>query len=101
MSDDSVQVTNNEAAHQYETRIEGQLARLVYRQTGDRIVFTHTEGPSTISRRGVGSQIVRSALDDARAQGLQVVPVCPFVRAYIERHPEYQPLLASHGPTGR
>lgn len=101
MSDDSLQVTNNEAAHQYETRIGGQLARLVYRRTADRIAFTHTEVPDTISRRGIGSGLVRFALDEARVQGLQVVPVCPFVRAYIERHPEYQPPLASHGPTGR
>jgi predicted GNAT family acetyltransferase len=101
MSDGSLQVTNNEAAHQYETRIEGQLARLVYRQTNDRIVFTHTEVPSTIERRGIGSALVRFALDDAGARGLQVVPVCPFVRAYIERHPAYQPLLASHGAAGR
>lgn len=101
MSDDTLQVANNEAAHQYETHVEGQLARLVYRRTPDRITFTHTEVPRTIERRGTGSGLVRFALDDARAQGLQVVPVCPFVRAYIERHPEYQPLLASHGPTGR
>jgi predicted GNAT family acetyltransferase len=99
--DDTLHVTDNEVTHQYEAWLDGELARLEYRRTGDRIVFTHTEVPSTIERRGIGSELVRVALDDAKAQGLQVVPVCPFVRAYIQRHPEYQRLLASHGSAGR
>ena len=46
-----------------------------------------------VSRRGVGSRLIRAALDSARDQGLRVVPQCPFVRAFIERHPEYRDLV--------
>ena len=57
------------------------------------VVLTHTEVPDAISRRGIGSRLVRAALDDARAHQLRVVPRCPFVDAYIDRHPEYRALV--------
>ena len=56
--------------------------------------FTHTEVPDALEGRGIGKRLVKAALDDARAQGLKVVPVCPFVKHYIENHPETQDLLA-------
>ena len=94
MPDDQIAVTDNAAAHQYEARIDGQLARLVYERRGDTLVLTHAEVHPSISGRGIGSRIVRAALDDARARRLRVIPRCPFVRAYVERHPEYRDLVA-------
>ena len=63
-----------------------------YRRYPDRIVFTHTVVDDAFEGRGVGSTLVRAALDAARGEGLRVVPQCPFVRSYIERHAEYADL---------
>lgn len=63
-----------------------------YRRRGDRVVFTHTEVDDAFEGRGVGSTLVRGALDAVRDGGLRVVPLCPFVKSYIEQHPEYADL---------
>jgi predicted GNAT family acetyltransferase len=94
MPDNEISVTDNAMAHQYEAYVDGKLARLVYELRGDAIVLTHAEVHPSIEGRGIGSQVVRAALDDARARGLRVVPRCPFVHAYIRRHPEYRDLVA-------
>jgi predicted GNAT family acetyltransferase len=60
-----------------------------YRRFPDRIVFTHTEVDDAFEGRGVGSTLVRAALDAVRDEGLRVVPRCPFVKAFMERNPEY------------
>ncbi len=57
------------------------------------IILTHTEVPEEMEGHGVGSTLVRHALDDARERGLVVQPQCPFVRSYIERHDEYADLV--------
>jgi hypothetical protein len=53
----------------------------------------HTEVPKALEGRGIGSGLIRGVLDAARSEGLKVKPVCPFAKAYIERHPEYADLL--------
>ena len=87
MSD--ITVTNNEAQQQYQAQIDGSLALIQYKRRGNDIVLLHTEVPAALEGRGVGSALARSALEDARARHLTVVPLCPFVSAYIRRHPEY------------
>ena len=91
----NLEVRNNEAASRYEADIEGQKAFAVYQKDGDEITFTHTEVPSALEGQGVGSRLAQVALDDAKEQGLSVVPACPFIAAYIEEHPEYQELVSS------
>lgn len=88
------EVRNNEAAHQYELKVEGQLALAAYRVRDGRITFTHTEVPDALEGRGIGSKLVAAALDDARARGLKVVPACAFVKHYMDTHPETADLLA-------
>ena len=88
------EVTNNEAKHQYELEVEGQLALAAYRLSDDRIVFTHTEVPDALEGKGIASKLVAAALEDVRAKGLKVVPACAFVKHYVEKHPEVQDLLA-------
>jgi predicted GNAT family acetyltransferase len=88
------EVIDNAAEQRFELAQGGHTAVAAYRLEGDRISFTHTVVPEEIEGRGVGSRLVRFALDRARERGLKVVPLCYFVKGYIDRHPEYQDLLA-------
>ena len=87
-------VRNNEQASRYEMQTEAGLAVLEYMRDGKRLALVHTEVPRAVESRGLGAQLVQAALDDAIAQGLRIVPMCAFVRAYIARHPEYVTLVA-------
>jgi predicted GNAT family acetyltransferase len=88
------EVVNNEALQQYELTIDGQRAIAAYRAHSDHLTFYHTQVPEVLEGRGVGKRLVKAALDDVRRRGLKVVATCPFVRHYIETHPEEQDLLA-------
>lgn len=87
-------VVNNEQESRFEVEVEGELAVADYGLTGDRIQFTHTEVPQSLKGQGVGSALAREGLEHAKREGLEVVPTCQFIASYIERHPEYQELLA-------
>jgi predicted GNAT family acetyltransferase len=93
-STDDVVVVNAGADHRYEIRVAGELAGYAAYQPGDgQMVFTHTQVLAAFEGKGIGSRLASAALDDARAQGLRVVPLCPFIAAYIRRHREYADLL--------
>jgi hypothetical protein len=88
-------VRDNAADLRYEVLGEGKvLGEILYRTRPGRIVLLHTEVVPYAEGGGVGSRLVAGALDDIRARGLRVVPLCPFVAAYIQRHPEYADLVA-------
>lgn len=87
-------VVNNEAASQYELSTGSGTALAAYQLEGDTIRFTHTEVPEELEGEGVGSSLVAGALDDARSRGLKVVPLCSFVRHYIDTHPDAQDLIS-------
>lgn len=87
-------VTDNEAENRYEVHAEGEVAILVYQRQGKRITFSHTEVPPALEGRGIAGMLARAALEAARADGLEVVPLCPYVAAYIRRHQEYLPLVS-------
>ncbi len=91
---DDVDVSNNEAEQRYEARVDGRLTILAYQQEGGRIVYTHTEVPVELEGHGIAGKLTQVALDDARAGRLTVVPRCPYVAGYIQRHPEYQDLVS-------
>jgi uncharacterized protein len=82
------QVTDNPAQSRFEYTSEGSLAELVYHRRADRLVLIHTEVPDDLGGRGVGGMLVRAALDRAVAENLTVVPLCPFARSWLERHPD-------------
>ncbi len=86
-------VRHNPEEDRFEIGSGPELAVLEYRRVGRTIVFTHTGVPPALEGRGLGSRLARAGLDDARENKLKVVPLCWFVRGYIERHPEYQDLL--------
>lgn len=80
----------------FELRLGDRLIGLAaYRCRNGRIAFTHTEVDESCAGRGYGSLLAAAALEEARREGLDVVPLCPFIARYIERHPEYEPLVAS------
>jgi len=89
-------VTDAPENSRYEIR-DGDLllGQAVYQLRGDQVVFTHTEVDMDQERSGLGSTLVQGALDDVRSKGGTVVPMCSFVRGWIERHPEYQDLVAA------
>jgi uncharacterized protein len=89
-----ITVTNNEAKQRYEALVDGHLAMLTYERQGDSVIYLHTGVPSVVAGRGIANLLARTALDEARAQKRVVVPLCPFVAAYIRRHPEYLSLVA-------
>jgi predicted GNAT family acetyltransferase/glutaredoxin len=88
-------IANNPEASRYELRLGDRLIGIaVYRRRNGRIVFTHTEVDESCSGRGFGSALVAAALEDAKREHAEVVPLCPFVADYIRRHPEYGDLVA-------
>jgi uncharacterized protein len=91
-------VTDVPESSRYEIRDgERRLGLAAYQLRGDQVVFTHTEVDSDSGHKGLGGTLVRAALDDVRSKGGSVVPMCSFVRGWIERHPEYQDLVSTEG----
>jgi predicted GNAT family acetyltransferase len=87
-------ITNNTNTHRFEISVDGAEAGFVeYHDHGDVRAFTHTEIDSAFEGRGLASQLIRHVLDDARANGFEVLPFCPFVRSYIAKHDEYVDLV--------
>lgn len=89
----AVEVINNAEAGRFEATVDGHTAYTEYRVLASGVLFPHTEVPTALEGRGVGSALVRAALDFAREKGLKVMPVCPFVAAWIRRHPEAHDLV--------
>ena len=93
-----VEVIDNPDKARFEILADGELAVFVlYHLRGHEIAFTHTETDDRFRGHGLASQLVRTALDEARARHLAVLPYCPFVRSWITEHPEYADLV----PAGR
>ena len=83
----TVDLARDDAQKRYTGAVEGRVAALSeFIPTGELVVFTHTETDPAFEGQGVASTLVRWALDDVRQRGLRVVPVCPFVKAYIGKH---------------
>jgi predicted GNAT family acetyltransferase len=87
------EVVNNTAKHRYELSVDGHVAATYYTLADGIITFVHTEVPPELGGRGIGSKLIKGALDQVRASGLKVIPQCPFVKAFIEKNAAYQDLL--------
>jgi uncharacterized protein len=86
-------VSNNAALHRFELAVDGHIAATYYERGDGVITFVHTEVPPELGGKGIGSQLVKGALDQVRADGLKVIAQCPFVKAWIDKHPDYADLL--------
>jgi uncharacterized protein len=92
-SDAMSEVVNNSARHRYELAADGHVAATYYEIAGNIVTFVHTEVPPELGGRGIGSKLVKGALDLVRSDGLKVIAKCPFVKAFIDKHGEYADLL--------
>ena len=90
---DSLRIIHNSKAQRFEVQIGEHKPILDYRISEKTITFTHTGVPRELEGNGIGSLLVRAGLDYAREEGYKVIPLCPFVEVYIQRHPEYTDLL--------
>lgn len=95
MSDDpTIAVSDAPERERYEIRVDGELAGFAtYKAQPQQIAFKHTEVDDRFEGRGLAGKLIAFALDDARGRGLAVLPFCPFVKAYIQRHREYADLV--------
>ena len=85
-----VEIVNNTAEREWEAFLDGQLAGYAeYRTRPGRIVFTHTVVDPQFEGKGIGTALAKTAVEDAVANELRITPVCPFVRAWLKRHPEF------------
>jgi uncharacterized protein len=90
----SVTVVDNPMDSRFEARVDGALGGVCsYELTSDTLILLHTQVAARYEGQGVGSDIAQFALDDARARGLYVRPLCPFVRSWLKRHSEYDDLI--------
>ncbi|HEY8468132.1 MAG TPA: GNAT family N-acetyltransferase [Longimicrobiales bacterium] len=95
MSDsrDEFTVIHDPAARQFRTGTRTETAVLQYESAPGQITFLHTDVPEALRGKGVGQRLARAGLEHAKAEGLRVVVICPFVRSYVEKHPEYKTLV--------
>jgi predicted GNAT family acetyltransferase len=93
---DDLRIADNPALRRYEAHLGDRVAAFSeYIPANGRLVFTHTIVEPELEGRGIGSRLVREELEDVRRRGLKITPKCPFVRAFIRRHPEYQDLVSA------
>jgi len=85
---DPQQVTDNQERFRFEFYLDGKLAELQYRRNGKRLVLIHTEVPIELEGHGIGGTLITAAIDRAARDGMTVVPLCPFARDWLERHPD-------------
>jgi predicted GNAT family acetyltransferase len=87
-------VLDNTAQSRYEMMLEGGTAFIDYTVSGNVRTLTHAEVPVALRGGGVAAKLTSGALHLARSQGIKVVPRCPYIVTFMERHPEYQDLMA-------
>lgn len=90
---EEVTVEHHPERKRFEVNVAGVTAVLEYLRAGGSMIFTHTGVPEAAAGRGVGSALARAGLDYVREHDMVAVPLCPFVRGFIRRHPEYQELV--------
>ena len=93
----SLEVRNDEKNHRFLADVDGHEAVIEYVKTGDAYNLLHTFVPEELRGRHVGEDLVRGTLDQIKAQGATFLPTCPFVQAFVKKHPEYQAGVAQAG----
>jgi uncharacterized protein len=94
---DELEVQNNEAASRFEVVLDAGLAQLRYDRSGNDIFLIHTEVPKELEGRGIAGRLATTALIFARENGLRAVIRCPYVKTYVQRHPEFNDVAFIEG----
>ena len=89
----TIEISHDETARRFSTRVDGENCVLDYTLDGKRMTITHTLVPAAVGGRGIAGDLMRDALETARAQCWQVVPECSYADTYMRRHTQYADLL--------
>ena len=92
---ETLPVKNNRDKERFEVQLGDGFGVILYRKRS-AYILAHTEVPEAYTGRGIATHLVHEALEQIKAENGRIVPVCPFVKAYLQRHPEYQSLVAAH-----
>ena len=93
---ENYELIDNEERHQYEFHIERYVPRIEYIKNKDGVIYlTHTEVPMELGGKGIGSQLVEKVLLDIEKKDLSLVPLCPFLAGYIQKHPDWKRIVMS------
>lgn len=95
---ESIELVKNETDKQFELTVEGHRAFIQFHEISDRISLVHTEVPEELAGKGVGTAIVEKTLNFIEKSGKVLMPYCPFVFAYIKRHPEWKHIVSEKYP---
>lgn len=88
-----LKVTDNPSKKRYEAVVDDSLVFIEYIKTKEKIYLTHTDVPSALEGKGIGSSLVLEVLEDVERQDLTLIPLCPFVALYLKKHPEWKKLV--------
>lgn len=95
MADFTIERDESESRGRYRIALQGAEAELTYSRAGEtRIIIDHTSVPDALRGMGLGVALVQRAVDDARREGRKVIPLCPYAKSQIEKHKEWQDVLA-------
>lgn len=95
MTDITIRHEDGETGGRYVASVNGHEAEMTYSKAGtSRIIIDHTAVPDALAGLGVGKEMVRRAVEDARTNGLKIIPLCPFAKAQLQKHKEWQDVLA-------
>ena len=92
-ADESLKIIHNPDLNRFEASLPEGTAELVYMKVGDTLIFHHTEVPEALEGRGIASTLAKTGLEYVKENNISAAALCPFVKAYVQRHPEYQSLL--------
>jgi len=87
-------VIHNEEKSRFETKVEGLISLVDYKRKDNTFLVTHTEVPIKLEGRGIAAALTKALLDYVRNNGFKVRPICPYTKVYIQRHPEYNDIVA-------
>ncbi|MCI4644461.1 MAG: N-acetyltransferase [Hyphomonadaceae bacterium] len=94
MSEIEITREDSETGGRYVARLDGHAAEMTYSRAGpSRIIIDHTGVPDELRGKSVGKALVERAVQDARAEGFKIIPLCPFAKATLEKHPEWQDVV--------
>jgi hypothetical protein len=90
-----LEISENKDKKRFEASVEGNLAFVEYIRAENKVYLTHTEVPSQLEGKGIASAMVKQILEQIKNEELKLVPLCPFVAAYVKRHPEWKEIMAA------